>query len=124
MRKFMRKTIVPMALAGLTLAACRMTPNEVKVNLPGDAKMPNDSINAVGIFGGANVNLHTSIVCAGRVPLSQGSAIVKDACFTGDTNVVVCTDATSISAVRCEPGAGSLLIGGNSNDVIAYARMR
>ncbi len=119
-----RIAIATFALAGLTLAACRMTPNEVKVNLPGDMKTPNDSINAVGIFGGANVNLHTSIVCAGRVPLSQGSAIVKDACFSGDTNVVVCTDTSSISAVRCEPGAGSLLIGGSGADVIAYARMR
>jgi hypothetical protein len=122
--RIIRMAMVPIALAGLTFAACRMTPNEVKVNLPGDMKTPNDSINAVGIFGGANVNLHTSIVCAGRIPLSQGSAIVKDACFTGDTNVVVCTDATSVSPVKCEPGAGSLLIGGNSNDVIAYARMR
>jgi hypothetical protein len=124
MKSIMRMAIVPLALAGLTFAACRMTPNEVKVNLPGDAKTPNDSINAVGIFGGANVNLHTSIVCAGRVPLSQGSAIVKDACFTGDTNVVVCTDTSSISAVRCSPGAGALLIGGSGGDVIAYARMR
>jgi len=101
-----------------------MTPNEVKVTLPNDQKTPNDSINAVGIFGGANVNLHTSIVCAGRIPLSNGNAIVKDACFTGDTNVVVCTDASNINPVRCSPGAGSLLIGGTGNDVVAYARMR
>ena len=124
MQNIMRRSIVPLALAGLTLAACRMTPSEVKVTLPGDMKQPNDSINAVGIFGGANVNLHTSIVCAGRIPLSNGNALVKDACFTGDTNVVVCTDATSISAVRCSPSAGSLLIGGSGSDVIAYARMR
>jgi hypothetical protein len=124
MKSIMRIAIVPLAMAGMTFAACRMTPNEVKVNLPGDLKTPNDSINAVGIFGGANVNLHTSIVCAGRVPLSQGSAIIKDACFSGDTNVVVCTDTSSISPVRCSPGAGALLIGGSDNDVIAYARMR
>ncbi|HLI80308.1 MAG TPA: hypothetical protein VKV03_10020 [Candidatus Binataceae bacterium] len=124
MQSIMRMTIATFALAGLTLAACRMTPNEVKVNLPGDLKTPNDSINAVGIFGCANVNLHTSIVCAGRVPLSQGSAIVKDACFSGDTNVVVCTDTSAINPVRCSPGAGALLIGGSGNDVVAYARMR
>jgi len=124
MRNIMRMAIILLALAGLTFAACRITPNEVKVNLPGDMKTPNDSINAVGIFGGANVNLHTSIVCAGRVPLSNGNATVKDGCFTGDTNVVVCTDTTSASAVRCSPNAGSLLVGGTSNDVIAYARMR
>jgi hypothetical protein len=124
MQNFTRMAIVPIALAGLAFAACRMTPNEVRVNLPGDATKPQEGIYAVGIMGGATVSLHTSIVCAGRVPPSQGSAIVKDACFTGDTNVVVCTDASSISAVRCEPGAGSLLIGGSGSDVIAYARMR
>src|ERR1700691_5721436 len=124
MRHLMRKAIVPIALAGLTFAACRMTPNEIKVKLSGDATQTQESIYAVGIMGGATVSLHTSIACAGRIPLSQGSAIVRDACFTGDTNVVVCTDASSISAVRCEPGAGSLLIGGSGSEVIAYARMR
>jgi hypothetical protein len=49
---------------------------------------------------------------------------VKDACFTGDTNIVICTDATGINAVQCTPGAGSLLVGGSGSDVIAYARMR
>ncbi len=111
-------------MAGLTLGACHMTPNEVKVTLPGDTKTPNDSINAVGIFGGANVNLHSMIVCAGRAVLSNGSATVKDGCFSGDTNVVVCTDVTSISPVRCAPASGALAIGGSGNDVIAYARMR
>jgi hypothetical protein len=120
----MRTVRIAIALAGLTLAACHMTPKEVRVTLPGDMKTPNDSINAVGVFGGANVNLHTSIVCAGRIPLSNGNAMVKDSCFSGDTNVVVCTDATNINPVRCTPGAGSLLIGGSGNDVIAYARMR
>jgi hypothetical protein len=124
MQHIMRRTIVALALAGLTLAACRMTPNEVKVDLPGNAKTPHEGIYAVGIFGGANVTMPSVIVCAGRIGLSNGSATVKDACFTGDTNVVVCTDSTSASAVRCTPGAGSLLIGGTGSDVIAYARMR
>ncbi len=124
MRRIMHKAIDPLAVAGLALGACRMTPNEVKVTLPGDTKTPNDSINAVGIFGGANVNLHSMIVCAGRIPLAQGSAIVKDSCFTGDTNVVVCTDTTSINPVRCAPSAGALEVGGTGSDIIAYARMR
>ena len=122
MHNLMRKAIVPLAVAGLTLAACRETPHPGRP--PGDVKVSNDVVNAFGIFGGANVSFHSMIVCAGRVPLSQGSATVKDACFTGDTNVVVCTDTSSVSAVQCAPGAGSLQIGGNSNDVIAYARMR
>ena len=121
----MRKAIIPIAMAGLALGACQSGPPRMsKTNPPGEVKVSNDVVNAFGIFGGANVSFHSMIVCAGRVPLSQGSATVKDACFTGDTNVVVCTDTSSVNPVQCTPGAGSLQVGGNSNDVIAYARMR
>jgi hypothetical protein len=94
------------------------------MNPPGEVKVSNDIVNAFGIFGGASVTKLTVIACAGRITLNNGSATVKDACFSGDTNVVVCTDTTSISAVRCSPGAGALQIGGSGSDVIAYARMR
>jgi hypothetical protein len=93
-------------------------------NLATDAKGSHEEINAIGVFGGANVNMPLPIMCAGRIPLSNGSATVKDTCFSGDTNVVVCTDTASISAVRCAPDAGALQIGGSGSDVIAYARMR
>ena len=121
MRHF-RMAIVPLALAGLTFAACGGTPHSAKA--PHDVKVSNDVINAFGIFGGAKVSVTAVILCAGRVPLSQGGATVKDACFTGDTNIVICTDTSSVSAVQCTPGAGALLIGGSGSDVIAYARMR
>ena len=80
-------------------------------------------ISAVGIFGGAQVTVGP-VQCAGRTTLTQGSAQVKDGCFTGDTNVVLCTDVTNVNPVRCAPEAGSLLVAGSGSDVIAYARMR
>ena len=80
-------------------------------------------ISAVGIFGGAQVTVAPT-ACAGRATLTQGSAEVKDGCFTGDTNVVLCTDVTNANPVRCAPEAGSLLVAGSGSDVIAYARMR
>jgi hypothetical protein len=125
MHNLMRRAIVPLALAGLTLAACHSRPpRAAKMNPPGDVKVSNDIVNAFGIFGGASVTKVTVIACAGRITLNNGSATIKDSCFTGDTNIVVCTDATSTSAVRCLPSAGALLVGGTANDVIAYARMR
>ncbi len=121
----MRTAIIPLALAGLTFAACQSgPPHAARTNPPGDVKVSNDVVNAFGIFGGAKVNMTAVILCAGRVPLSNGNATVKDACFTGDTNIVMCTDTTGVNAVRCTPSAGSLLIGGSGADVIAYARMR
>ncbi len=125
MPNLVRTAIVRLALVGLTFAACQSSPpHAAKMNPPGDVKVSNDIVNAFGIFGGAKVTMTAVILCAGRVPLSNGNATVKDACFTGDTNIVVCTDATGVNAVRCTPSAGSLLIGGSGTDVIAYARMR
>ncbi|MGH7841746.1 MAG: hypothetical protein ACREQT_09500, partial [Candidatus Binataceae bacterium] len=62
--------------------------------------------------------------CAGQATLSRGAATVQDACFTAPDNVVLCTDTTSVSAVRCAPAAGTLAISGAAGDVIAYARIR
>ena len=109
----MRTTIVLMAMLGIvTTAACR----EPRASRASD-------ISATGIFGGAVVNVSPA-ACAGRATLSQGSAHVKDSCFTGDTNVVLCTDVSNASPVRCAPEAGSLMVDGTGSDVIAYARMR
>jgi hypothetical protein len=62
--------------------------------------------------------------CAGRVQLAQGTATVNDACFTGDTNVVLCTDASSASAVQCTASNGKLTLAGTAGDFINYARVR
>jgi hypothetical protein len=61
--------------------------------------------------------------CAGRVAMENGAATVRDSCFTGDTNVVLCTDVTAANPMRCTPEAGSLSISGSGSDVISYARM-
>ncbi len=82
------------------------------------------SINVTSSFGGGNNVVITTIVCAGKVPLAQGSATVNDSCFTGDTNVVICSDVTSVSATRCQAGKGALRVEGNGSDTIAYARVR
>jgi hypothetical protein len=112
----MRAMIVILLVAGIFAAtSCRegLTP----------AGKRSSDISAVGIFGGAAVNIAPT-ACAGRATLTQGSAQVKDECFTGDTNVVLCTDVTNVNPVRCAPEAGSLLVAGSGSDVIAYARMR
>jgi hypothetical protein len=62
--------------------------------------------------------------CAGRVQLAQGAATVNDACFTGDTNVVLCTDASSANAVQCTASNGKLTLAGTAGDFINYARVR
>lgn len=113
----MRTMIVPLILIG-ALAATSCRPNAQMVR----GKESSD-ISAVGVFGGAVVNV-APVACAGRISLNGGAAEVKDACFTGDTNIVLCTDVTSISPVRCAPRGGALEIGGSGSDVIAYARMR
>ena len=66
----------------------------------------------------------TADLCAGRVRLAQGAATVNDTCFTGDTNVVLCTDASSASAIQCTAGNGKLALAGTASDLINYARVR
>ena len=110
----MRWTIALLALAIPTLPACEGSPAKAQAS-PG--------IWATGFFGSANVHIMPA-QCAGRVALTQGTGDVKDSCFTGDTNIVLCTDVTSINPVRCTPHNGSLSIGGTGSDVIAYGRLR
>src|SRR5215472_16959644 len=62
-------------------------------------------------FGGGDLQVFAN-VCAGKVRLTQGAATVKDLCFTGDTNIVICSDITSVNPVRCEPGRGALIVEG------------
>ena len=75
------------------------------------------------MFGSVDVK-QTANLCAGRVQLAQGNATVNDTCFTGDTNVVLCTDTSSASAVQCVAANGKLVLAGNGSDQINYARVR
>ncbi|HYR78644.1 MAG TPA: hypothetical protein VEO55_01485, partial [Candidatus Dormibacteraeota bacterium] len=62
-------------------------------------------INANSVFGDVKVAAVPDL-CAGRVRLAQGAATVNDSCFTGDTNVVLCTDSTAANAVECAAANG------------------
>ena len=78
---------------------------------------------ANSFFGGVNVTA-MDLVCAGRVQLAQGAATVKDTCFTGDTNVVLCTDTSSANAVQCTAANGKLALAGTGSDLVNYARVK
>ncbi len=81
------------------------------------------TIGATSVFGDVRV-VATPDLCAGRVQLAQGIATVNDSCFTGDTNVVLCTDATAANAVECAAANGKLALAGTGSDLINYARVR
>jgi hypothetical protein len=90
----------------------------------GEGDRSNNTVAASNsVFGTASTIIVTN-VCAGQKQLTQGAATVEDDCFTGGTNVVLCTDMTSVNPVRCTPGPKSLSITGTGNDLISYARIR
>ena len=92
----------------------------------GESGSPSNDVTGVwanSVFGSVDVR-QTANLCAGHVQLAQGAATVNDACFTGDTNVVLCTDASSANAVQCTASNGKLLVAGNGSDQINYARVR
>lgn len=90
----------------------------------GDSKEgPSQIIAANSFFGGVNVTAMLD-QCAGRVQLADGAATVNDTCFSGDTNIVLCTDATAANAVECAAGKGKLALAGTGSDLINYARVR
>ena len=79
--------------------------------------------SARSVFGSANVRTQEA-VCAGKVALTQGNASVRDTCFSGDTNIVLCTNESHPNPVRCKAINGVLTIEGTGGDVIDYARIR
>jgi hypothetical protein len=81
------------------------------------------NIAASSVFGDARVTAVPNL-CAGRVKLAQGVATVNDSCFTGDTNVVLCTDSTAANAVQCAAANRKLELAGTGSDLINYARIR
>ena len=90
---------------------------------PGAASNDFHGVSANSVFGSVDIK-ETADLCAGRVRLEQGAATVNDTCFTGDTNVVLCTDASSANAVQCAAANGRLVLAGNGSDQINYARVR
>ncbi len=90
---------------------------------PGARTDESRDITANSVFGSVDVK-QTGDLCAGRVQLAQGAATVDDNCFTGETDVVLCTDASSANAVQCAAANGKLALAGNGSDLINYARVR
>ncbi len=122
----MRPVIVALGLSALIAGAgCAPRPHPAPPppGGPGAASDESRNIAATSIFGPATVTALTNL-CAGRVRLAQGAATVNDMCFTGDTNVVLCTDASSASAIQCTAGNGKLALAGTGSDLINYARVR
>ncbi|HUO05483.1 MAG TPA: hypothetical protein VMU16_09830 [Candidatus Binataceae bacterium] len=74
-----------------------------------------------GPMGGMTISTG---MCAGQVALTGGTAALSDPCFTGNANVVLCTDTTAPNPVRCAASPGILGVTGTGGDVIAYARMK
>lgn len=117
----MSKRVAPIALFAILAAGCGGGP---PAGLPpGLKEIDNHPTFAQSVFGSVRQSV-TLNLCAGRVTLAQGSASVADSCFTGDTNVVLCTDVTAPNAVRCAPGKGALLVMGTGQDVVSYARVK
>jgi hypothetical protein len=122
------RVIVAALIVGASLAqACQhpTSPPGKEPIKPGEKTAWNASnnISANSLFGRVQITAMQNM-CAGRIQLEQGSATVRDACFTGDTNIVLCTDSTAASAIRCAPGVGNLQLSGTGSDLINYARVR
>jgi hypothetical protein len=79
--------------------------------------------SARSIFGPANVRTQEAM-CVGKIALTQGGASVRDTCFSGDTNIVLCTNESHPNPVRCKAAGGVLTIEGTGEDMIDYARIR
>ena len=120
----MRPVIVAFAFTALVAgAACGPPPGSPRSGASGGGPHDVKGVWANSVFGSVHV-AETADLCAGRVQLAQGAATVNDACFTGDTNVVLCTDASAANAVQCAASNGKLALAGNGSDLINYARVR
>lgn len=115
----MKQVMVPIALLALFLLGCEHPRERPGV---GSSQNTNTNVGAWSFFGKAKIT-YAAIQCAGRATLVQGEATVKDSCFTGDTNVVLCTDVSAANPVRCTPSRGALSIGGSGADTVVYARV-
>lgn len=109
--------IAVLVLAALLFAACQ------REHLSRKEAGTGMNIITAGFLGDASVTINPGM-CAGRVALSQGEATIRDDCFTGDTNVVLCTDATAANPIKCSPVPGTLSISGSDGDTISSARVR
>jgi hypothetical protein len=123
----MRHAFAALAILAFTLSACdysKPAPPEGRRAGAGRSEVnASNNISANSLFGSVQIRSVPDL-CAGHVQLAQGTALVNDSCFTGDTNVVVCTDASAANAVRCAATNGQLSLAGAGTDWVSYARVR
>ena len=100
--------------AGLLMSGCLQVAPQPPV--------PPTSMSSWGPLGGFSMT--SGAPCAGKATLSDGTASVSDACFSGTNDIVMCTDTSAANPVKCTPGTGVLQISGGLGDTIAYARVR
>ncbi len=119
------EVVIAATIALLTAAGCHHGPVPPPMHGPGEhpGVFASGNVSANSFFGDVKVTA-LNAACAGRVQLAQGVATLKDRCFSGDTNVVLCTDSTAANPVRCAAGDGQLELTGTGTDVINYARVR
>jgi hypothetical protein len=111
----MKRSVRILPLALLCLTGC--------VQVPPLPATPSTTMSSWSPMGGFTMS--SGVNCAGHATLDSGGAsTISDACFSSVTDVVLCTDTTYASAVRCLPGAGTLSVSGAAGDTIAYARVR
>jgi hypothetical protein len=118
--------VTALAVIALLGSGCGRGPHPEPPPADGKAGASSNDVTGVwanSVFGSVDVRA-TANLCTGRVQLSQGNATVNDTCFTGDTNVVLCSDATSANAVQCAAANGKLELAGTGSDLINYARVR
>jgi hypothetical protein len=109
-----RLAIAALAAAGLMATGCLQVASQPPV--------PPTTLSSWGPMGGFSMT--SGAPCTGKATLTDGTASVSDACFTGAENIVMCTDTTAANAVRCTPAYGTLSISGGVGDTISYARIR
>jgi hypothetical protein len=121
----MRHAVAALAIIALTLTACEGHKPRPGSGSPGAKPDFNASnnISANSFFGSVQIRSVPDL-CAGHVQLAQGAAVVNDNCFTGDTNVVLCSDASAANPVRCAATNGKLNVAGAGSDSVSYARLR
>lgn len=107
-------TLAIAAVAALTAAGCLQVAPQPPV--------PPTTMSSWGPMGGFSMS--SGAPCTGKATLSDGTASISDACFTGADNIVMCTDTTAANPVRCTPAYGNLSISGGVGDTISYARIR
>jgi hypothetical protein len=118
--------VATLSVIALLGSGCGRGPHPGPPPQHSESGSPRNDVTGVwanSVFGSVDVR-QTANLCAGRVQLAQGNATVNDACFTGDTNVVLCTDTSTASAVQCAAANGKLVLAGNGSDQINYARVR